>query len=419
MVRFKDSVRTRIDRLTGATFIDKETQTKFKSKKDKDILLIKLLMNGNYYRKDLENLNYDLMKNIKEFLVEEEKEQSLTQRDLTYITNSLQRELSTQPKEYTKTPLMISLGITNQCNMYCRHCGNNSSPYSKEMPPQKALFNIFDEIDSLRVMKLTLTGGEPTMRKDFEVILEKATSVVPRLGLSTNGSKSAHKYLDSIINYVGVVKVSIDGMEDVHDYIRGRKNSFKEAITFIQALNGKEVRIQSTLMKQNLESILEFILFANELHIKRLTIVPLAPIGRARRNDMISSQEYYEFITKAIERRQDINYELEIRPLFSLSGKLSNIKNIIGEKYKCEALITSIDILPDLSVIPCSFFHKKIGNLYSQTIREVWQSDKAREVRGLINYRPQCLNCEFYSTCGGGCIANAINGKDIYCWVRK
>ena len=420
MVVFVKTAKVRIDRLTGATIIDRRSQKRFKFKNLDDITIINLIQEGGWSRNALDSFDKrGIINKINGLIISEDKEKEfLDEKEFKRRLINLKETLSTHPENYTRTPLMITVGITNRCNLFCRHCGNNSSPYSSQQPSIESLVQILDEIAELEVMKLTITGGEPTLREDLETILEKAREVVPRLGITTNGYKAAHKQLDLIIKYVDVIKVSVDGMEKYHNWLRGKNDSFEEAIEFIKSLENKEVRIQSTLTRQNIQSLLELIIFSNQLPIKRLTIVPLAPIGRARQEDMATSYEYYNFIKKVLERRRDINYELEIRPLFSLSGKLGDIENIIGEKYKCEALITSLDILPDLSVIPCSFYHIKLGNLRESSIYEVWNNEKSEKVRKKILYREECRTCEHYSTCGGGCIANNIDGRDAYCWVK-
>ena len=84
-----------------------------------------------------------------------------------------------------------------------------------------------------------------------------------------------------------------------------------------------------------------------------------------------------EFLKKVV-----LVSEVELRPLFTfIGGDAMKNPKIIGNKYVCEALRSSLDILPNGDVIPCSFLHKVVGNIRRNSLKEIWESTEADEIR--------------------------------------
>ena len=102
----------------------------------------------------------------------------------------------------------IEWNLGKRCNFNCSYCNeythDNTSPH---LPFETAKLTI-DKIlakCSDKIIKVSLTGGEPTVNKDFEKILDYMYQNNIRVGLTTNGSRKYEYYkrnlhkLDSII----------------------------------------------------------------------------------------------------------------------------------------------------------------------------------------------------------------------------
>lgn len=108
---------------------------------------------------------------------------------------------------------------------------------------------------------INITGGEPFLRKDLVEVVRAIHSRVPssRIVFSTNGflTETIVSTLAEIRSFhkgIGV-GVSIDGLEEVHDKIRGVKGAFERAITTVESLKRmglKDLRIGMTLTRENL-----------------------------------------------------------------------------------------------------------------------------------------------------------------------
>ncbi len=161
-----------------------------------------------------------------------------------------------------KYPLTaLSIELTNFCNLRCKHCyGEFSKNVSIEYISFEHIQNILEELGGLHTKKIALTGGEATLHPDFINIallfLEKGFD----LTILTNGYNciAIEDLLKKSKDYHYTIKVSLDGIDDVHDLIRGKKGTFihvKETIKNILQYQNITLYISTVIMKQNVDFI--------------------------------------------------------------------------------------------------------------------------------------------------------------------
>tara|TARA_B100001057_G_scaffold50269_1_gene44791 strand:+ start:4165 stop:5157 length:993 start_codon:yes stop_codon:yes gene_type:complete len=152
----------------------------------------------------------------------------------------------------------IRLSITDVCNFKCGYCLPNGYQIDKS---DNRKFLHLDEIrrlvkalSQLGVNKIRLTGGEPTIRKDFFDIIKtiKENSGIKKTVITTNGyhlDKIAHKIKESGLNGINI---SIDSLNREtfkkvtnHD----RLDEILKGIKVLQNLNFKNIKINAVLLK--------------------------------------------------------------------------------------------------------------------------------------------------------------------------
>jgi len=84
----------------------------------------------------------------------------------------------------------LRISLTEKCNLRCTYCmpanGIALTP-KKHLMTADEIYTIAKEFVRLGVTKIRLTGGEPMVRKDFALIVEKLASLPVLLGITTNG----------------------------------------------------------------------------------------------------------------------------------------------------------------------------------------------------------------------------------------
>lgn len=144
-----------------------------------------------------------------------------------------------------QAPKMLMLYVTDNCNLRCKHCF-----YWKEVDNPRNAHSI-EEIEKLtkslkeRLDLLTLTGGEPFIRKDLVDIVRLfvQNNKVKRIHIATNGLlpdltvRKTNEMLALLGSHTRLtMQFSIDGFEDAHDKVRGMKGAFQKTCETVKKL---------------------------------------------------------------------------------------------------------------------------------------------------------------------------------------
>ena len=166
-----------------------------------------------------------------------------------------------------KVPLFCGHKLTYNCNLKCKMC-----PFWKRTSPDSSLTQekaIIKQIFNSGACGVAFEGGEPLLRKDLPEILAFSRSLSLQTSLVTNGTLLESR-IDEIAQYInGSLFVSLDGLEQTHDSIRGVSGSFAKTLRGICAAKDKvPLTINSTVMAENIEEIEDIVVLAKELDIK-------------------------------------------------------------------------------------------------------------------------------------------------------
>lgn len=165
-------------------------------------------------------------------------------------------------KDYLNRPIRdVRISVTDQCNFRCAYCMpaeifGPDFPFMKE----KELLS-FDEIErlvtnlaTLGVEKVRLTGGEPLLRKDLHLLIERLNKIegIHDIALTTNGvhlPKQAKKLAEAGLQRVNISLDTLD--EELFKQINGRGVGVKPVLKGIYASieAGLEVKINMVVKK--------------------------------------------------------------------------------------------------------------------------------------------------------------------------
>ena len=117
--------------------------------------------------------------------------------------------------KHRRTHNYLRISLTEKCNLRCTYCmpieGIPLTPAAHLMSADE-IFEIASHFVKRGVDKIRLTGGEPTVRKDFNQIIERLSSLPTKLALTTNGL-TIHRHIDVLKKAdVDVINISIDSL---------------------------------------------------------------------------------------------------------------------------------------------------------------------------------------------------------------
>jgi len=172
------------------------------------------------------------------------------------------------PKQ--RLPRVIQFPINDICNSKCQMCNIWQQKREYEVTPDK-IREILNNDLYRKVKAVGINGGEPTLRKDIGEVTEAVATSLPNLNsisLITNAIIekkviAAIKTMGEVCNQNDVhlgVMVSLDGVGDVHDRVRGRKGNFESAVNVLEFLkNSSDIvsnyKIGCTIIKENVFGI--------------------------------------------------------------------------------------------------------------------------------------------------------------------
>lgn len=112
--------------------------------------------------------------------------------------------------------------LTNECQLNCLHCSFKSTPRQPHTRlGEMVLLSALDELKGIK--DITLTGGEPTLHPDFEILLSKAAENAGIVYVMTNGislvGKNRLRYLEKEKDTIGLIKKLKKSLNSIPDNV--------------------------------------------------------------------------------------------------------------------------------------------------------------------------------------------------------
>jgi radical SAM protein with 4Fe4S-binding SPASM domain len=147
--------------------------------------------------------------------------------------------------------------LTLACNMRCGHCGSRAGQARpNELTPEEAQ-KVANELADLGCQRVTLSGGEPILRKDWPAIARTLSDRGVKVNMVSNGWGWTEDTVTAAkTSGMRNVCFSIDGLEVTHDAIR-REGSFARAMNAFSMCRQKEFPTASimTVNRRNIDEI--------------------------------------------------------------------------------------------------------------------------------------------------------------------
>lgn len=302
--------------------------------------------------------------------------------------------------------MQIYLLLTEMCNLNCKMCIRGDKKNRELTLAELRDLNCLNEFAEHDVV---ITGGEPSLCKEFISIVSFLKDKCKSISICTNGTIDTYindEFLDSKVD----IQISIDGPQDIHDSIRGKK-SFERILKTISKLEmlGLNYTISSVVSRKNASCMKDF---ADELEslkfMKYWKISYEMPFGHADINEIMTAEEWNVFVDDMLDY---VNFRMKIQKMFPFDLFDKN-KNKLDELFKerrcsnCGSGNSKIYIYPDLRVYPCTCLTDFcLGSLKENSLSNILRTDLARKFANYsVTMESKCRECEYLRYCNGGCI---------------
>ena len=316
---------------------------------------------------------------------------------------------------------------TTRCNLHCRHCGSDCFAASQDVDmPLEDFLRAFDTIPAegrANPFTVVLTGGEPLLRPDIADIGRALRSRGVSWGIVSNGwfyDAAMHQKL--VAAGLGALTISLDGLAESHDWMRGRPSSFARALkgVSVAAIDPRvNFDVVTCVNKRNLSELEELYTLLQGLGVRQWRIFTIIPIGRAAQDpDMhLSDEEFVRLMNFIAAKRNPVpgnapggTESASMKVTFSCEGYLGPYERRVRDvPYFCHAGINIASVLIDGRICACPNIDRDAfsqGNIYQDNLYDVWEHrfEPFRDRRW--TRRGRCADCKVWRDCLGNGMHN-------------
>lgn len=325
----------------------------------------------------------------------------------------------TTEKGKNPPPAYCCMHIIQKCVLKCKMCIIWSEFHPPKTLTSEDCYKIMDDIGKLTTRcKVDLIGGEPFLEKDIFKLTEHASGKGFLTNIITSGctlnEDTISRIVDSGLSNLGISLDSLD--ENTHDCLRGTKGIYSRIMKALKTFASiphpdTTVSINTIIMNANMDHILDLVHWAQKnpeissMHFQAIS----SPGGNPFDRNWFKNEKYCYLWPKderKIKNLIDTLIELKSKG-YRISNpfrQLENFKSYFTDPLKnirqgkCTAGDTNINIDPWGNVYLCSSGPiEPVGNIRNTAIMDLWESDKAQEIREKI-YNCQ-LNCLYATSC--------------------
>ena len=280
-------------------------------------------------------------------------------------------------QEQLEVPLGIELEITTSCNLCCRHCfqEHHDGIY---MSTEKAI-SIIGQLADHQVCEVSLIGGEPFRHEGLMEILEYCQSRDMAINLVTNATLINEKMIKRLakINRL-VVIVSLDGTEDIHNYIRGN-GVFGKVDVVLKQFRAHDIAVEvtCTLNSVNLPIYRDVIEYCEKLDIP-CNFNLFKPFRPEHKELIPDPNTFFEVVVDLLRLRRDKGYRIGL-------SNAAIVAELLGLPPRNECRATRSGMVIDVNgrMITCPSLNAagyyKEGELpfFDGDFIEAWQNHEA------------------------------------------
>ncbi len=306
----------------------------------------------------------------------------LSENLIAFSETPSQRKISLNPSPIPSLRY-LELQVTNRCNLRCRHC--YIAEASHQDLSKKQIQRVFEEFEEIQGLRLLLSGGEPLLHSHFWEINDLLQKYDFRTILLSNGTLVTQEVAKRLC--VHEVQISLDGMEEGHESLRGRA-TFEKTLMAIDHLQKANIRVSVATMIHR-KNLSEFDQIASLLQSKNI--------------------DEWNVDIPCLEGRLKINQEFWVTPAEAgrfLSYGYGGGFHGSAKNSTCGAHLCAI--MSNGAVCKCGLFSQEPVGSIEEGLRTCW----ARIPR--IALKDLACKCPVIEECRGGCRYRAKTQSDLF-----
>jgi radical SAM protein with 4Fe4S-binding SPASM domain len=335
--------------------------------------------------------------------------------------------------------------LTLKCNLNCRHCGSRAGKARDDELTLPEARRLCGELAELGCEHITLSGGEPLLRKDWALIAETLVDLGVQTAMITNGSAWTRE-VAAAVRAIGLESIgfSLDGFQEAHDYQRRVPGHWERVVRAIDNAveTGLTVTVVTTVNNRDLGELEALREFLCQHGVVRWQLQFATPTGNMAENRslVMEPKELLVAVPRIAGMCRDDRMP-KVYPGHNVGyfGEpeewLRDQKAVVPFWTGCLAGLTVIGIESNGNVKGCLSLPSELngvdafveGNVRQTPLREIWCRP------GAFAYCRQftvdslggfCRTCDYNDICRGGCTWACFAERgfvrdNAYCYWRQ
>ncbi len=285
-----------------------------------------------------------------------------------------------------------SIISTYRCNAKCNMCNIWRFP---TRPDEEIGVEVYEKLPQMN--SLNLTGGEAFLRSDLDEIVTVLKTKARRIVISSNGwfVNRTLRLFEKHGNSIGI-RISIEGLSDANDRIRGMPKGFDNAMRILTTLHRMgitDIGFGLTIQDANAKDVKELYQLAKMMGVEFATAALHNSFYFHKQDNRIDSTQ--DAIAALKELAKDLLQSKRPKDWFRAYFNYGLINYLQGRErlLPCRMAHDAFFLEPNGDVLPCNGMDRPMpmGNLRHQSWDEIWYSGAAEKVRDAVRNCPkQC-----------------------------
>ncbi|MBL8950937.1 MAG: radical SAM protein [Myxococcaceae bacterium] len=335
--------------------------------------------------------------------------------------------------------------LTLKCNLACRHCGSRAGDARHDELSTSEALDLVKQMAEAGITEVTLIGGEAFLRPDW-LTIAKAINDAGMVATMTTGGFGVNPFVAKKMKEAGfeLVSVSIDGLEETHDYLRGKPGSFQQCLITLKNLAdaGVPIAFNTQINRMSAPEWPAIYETARDAGCSGWQYGFTVPMGRAADRPELLIQPY-ELIdlfpvlarvtNRAIKEGMGLYPGNDIGYFGPYDDVLRHSQHARGLQWQgCGAGAAGLGIEADGKIKGCPSLPSQPytgGNIRDMKLRDIMQTKELTfnlhggTKKGVEHLWGFCKTCEWAELCRGGCTWTAHvffdrRGNNPHCHSR-
>jgi MoaA/NifB/PqqE/SkfB family radical SAM enzyme len=318
-------------------------------------------------------------------------------------------------------PFIVSLELTNKCNLRCLHCYGSYGEADLEFIPKETLDILGQMFADIGVFTVELTGGDPSVypytAQAISAFLEHGIS---RLALLTNGANVSEDVFNTLVHYKDRVFVQIDLhslQENYFDWFTGTRGNLSRILNSIDRLvnAGVNVTATSVITPGNLNEIEDLAEYAYSHNMTSYGPTIVINIGRAL------CAESEKLLLSTSDQVQEYEKKMQLISMKYPGFLREPLKK--ESSTNCGTVTSHCAIRSNGDIKLCTidtgdYFNFDIGNIHNETLKSIFDRNRnlcqdLRTVTCPSRKNSNCTGCPEVLYCEGCMLRGFLKAQEL------